>query len=292
MLIRRRIDLFTGLAHLVHDIPQGLGAAFRVGGGGLGAQHGCAVAYGGVDVAGDEDGHLARGRDQLDEDVVLALGTGHEDGGDAVTGLVHGLDDLAGLEGDELQGGVVVKGEAVDGFVAGQADHGAGHAGVRDRGAVPEQVAVEEDVAAQVGDAGGLLLGHHLLQVLVQELVDVGVVGFGDGDGVVEGRVRLDDMFEKLARRGLASFGHPVAGDDGVAVGSPDARDEDGIWGHGEVAGRGACHGGQTAECLRLVVLGHIGAQLLGAQVDFGANGADPACVGVDDTAADGDASR
>jgi len=250
------------------------------------------VAHGGVDVARDEHGHVAGGGDEADEDLVLALRAGHEDGGDAVARAVHGLDDLARLQRDELHRRVVEQREAVDGLVAGHADHGAGHARVRDRRAVAEQVAVEEEVAGQVGDAGGLLLGHHLLQVLVEVVVDVGVVGLGDGDGLVEGRVRLDDVLEQLARRRLPALGHPEAREDGVAVGAPDAGDEDGVGRHGQVAGRRARDGGQAREGLRAVVAGDVGAQLLGAQVDLGAHGADPAGVGVDDAAADGDAGR
>jgi len=67
---------------------------------------------------------------------------------DSVAGVVHGLDDLVGLQGDEFHGGVVVQREAVDGFVVAEADDGACHAWVGDGGAVAEEVAVEEEVPA------------------------------------------------------------------------------------------------------------------------------------------------
>lgn len=202
-----------------------------------------------------------------------------------MAGLVHGLDDLVGLQGDEFHGGVVVERQSVDAFVGGEADGGAGHARVSDGGAVAEQVAVEEKVAAQVGDAGGFGFGLHVLEMLVQVVVDVGVVGVGDGHGVLEGWVGFEDVLEKLAGGGLAAFGHPVAGDENVAVGAPDALDEDGFGGHGDVAGGGTGDGGYTGECLISIVAGVIGAQGGRFEVDLGAYGADPSCIGVDDTA-------
>jgi TPP-dependent pyruvate/acetoin dehydrogenase alpha subunit len=47
----------------------------------------------------------------------------------------------------------------------------------------------------------------------------------------------FEDVFEKFARGGLAAFRHPEIGDDAVAVGAPDAGDEDGVFGHDEMAG-------------------------------------------------------
>lgn len=66
--------------------------------------------------------------------------------------------------------------------------------------------------------------------MLVEVVVDVCVVGFRDGECLVEGWMCFDDVFEQLACRGLAAFGHPEARDDGVAVRAPHARDEDRIW--------------------------------------------------------------
>jgi len=60
-------------------------------------------------VSRDKDRHVAGGSDQRHEDVVLALGSGHEDGGDDVAGSVHCFNDLTGLEGNEFHGGVVVE---------------------------------------------------------------------------------------------------------------------------------------------------------------------------------------
>ena len=148
MAIRRRLHRFPRFAHPIHDIPQGLGVAMLVRRGGLGAQHGGAVHHRGVDVLRDQDGHVAGRGHEFHQDAILALGAGHEDGFDLVAGLVHGLDDLVGLQRDEFHGGVVVERQPIDGFVGGEADGGAGHARVGDGGAVTEEVAVEEEVAA------------------------------------------------------------------------------------------------------------------------------------------------
>ena len=147
MLILGGQDSPPRLAHAVHDIPQWLRLAVLVSGGGFGAQHGRAVDDCRVDVLGDQHGHIAGRGHEGHQDGVLALGAGHEDGFDLVAGFVHGFDDLVGLQGDEFHGGVVVEGEAVHGLVGGEADDGAGHAGVGDGGAVAEEVAVEEEVA-------------------------------------------------------------------------------------------------------------------------------------------------
>ena len=236
---RRRPHDLPRLAHPVHDAPQILGLAIvsRIRARGFGAQHRGAVADRRMHVARDQDGHVARGRDERHQDVVLALGAGHEDGADFVAGLVHGGDDLVRLEGNELHRAQVVEAEAVEALVAAEADYRAGHGRVRDGGAVPEQVAVEEEVAAQVGDGGCVVAGLHVAQVLVQVVVDVGVVLLRHAEGVLVRGVGFEDVLEELARRGLAAFGHPVVWDDAVAVGAPDAVDEDGLGRHDEVAG-------------------------------------------------------
>ncbi len=72
--------------------------------------------------------------------------------------------------------------------------------------------------------------------MFVQVVVDVGVVGLGDAEGLLEGRVGFEDVLEELAGCGLAAFSHPVFGDEDVAVWAPDAGDEDGLGGHGDVA--------------------------------------------------------
>lgn len=148
MAIRRGLDRFARFAHPIHDVPQGLGVAILIRRGGFRAQHGGAVHHRGVNVLRDQDGHVAGRGHEFHQDAVLALGAGHEDGFDLVAGGVHGLDDLVGLQGDEFHGGVVVERQPIDGFVGGEADGGAGHARVGDGGAVAEEVAVEEEVAA------------------------------------------------------------------------------------------------------------------------------------------------
>ena len=224
------IDRFSGFTHSVHDTPQILGfATVLLGGSGLGAQHGGAVDDGRVDVARDQDGHVAGGGDEVHQDLVLALGAGHEDAGDLVAGFVHRGDDLVGLEGDEFHGCVVVEGEAVDGFVGRKADYGARHVGVGDWRAVAPEVAVEEEVAAEVGDGGGGVLFFELEEVFVEIVVDISVEGCGKRVGFVEGWMSLERVFEEFARGGLSSFGHPVVRDDGVAVRAPDTFDKNGV---------------------------------------------------------------
>ena len=283
MTIRRGLHRFAWFAHPIHDIPQRLGVAILIRRGGFRAQHGGTVHHRGVHVLRDQDGHVAGRSHEFHQDAVLTLGAGHEDGFDLVAGLVHGLDDLVGLQGDEFHGGVVVERQPVDGLVRGEADGGTRHARVGDRGAVAEEVAVEEEVAAQVGDAGGFGFGLHVLEVLIQVVVDVGVVGVGNGHGVLEGWVGFEDVLEELTGGRLAALGHPVARDEDVTIGAPDALDEDRFGGHGDVAGGGPGDGGYTGESLVSVVAGVIGAQGGLFEIDLGADGADPSCIGVDD---------
>ena len=55
------------------------------------------------------------------------------------------------LEGEELEDTVVVQCETVDGAsFRGETDDGARHGGVCKRGAVPDEVAIVVEVAAQV----------------------------------------------------------------------------------------------------------------------------------------------
>lgn len=284
-------DELAGLAHAVHDAPEVLGLAVGVGAGGLCAEHGGAVADGGVDVAGDQDGHVAGGGDERHEDVVLALRARHEDGADLVAGFVHGRDDLQRLQRDELHRPVVVQGQPVEGLVARQAHDGAGHGRVRDRRAVAKQVAVEEKVAAQVADRGRRAPFLHVLEVLVEVVVDVARRGLGHGHGLVVRRVRLEHVFQQLARRGLPALGHPEVGDDAVPVRAPDARHEDWVLREHQVAGRCAGDGGQARKRLGLIVGRLARVEVVGGQVDFGSYRADPSCVCIDDTTAHSDAS-
>jgi hypothetical protein len=288
-LVAARVNSLARLAQPIHNIPQRLADALLVRASGFGAQHSRAVHDSGVHVPRDHDRHLAGRGDEVHEHVVLALRAGHEDRGEDVAGAVHGFDDLVGLQRDELERAVVGDRQRVHGLVVRQADHGAFHVGVCDRGAVAEQVAVEEVVPAQVRDGRGVDLVLHLAQMLVQVIVNVHVERLRHGHRFLEGRVGFDDVLEQFARRGLAAFGHPVVWDQDVAVGAPDAVDEDGLLAHGQVAGRGSGDGGEAREGLRDVVFGRRVADAGAAEFYFGADGADPAGVGVDYTAADCD---
>ena len=106
-----------------------------------------------------------------------------------MAGFVHRLDDLVCLQRDELHSGVVVDGETIEGFVAGEADDRASHARIGDWGAVAKEVAIEEKVSAKIGDGRCGGLGLHIFEVLVQVVVNVRVVGFGDAEGLLKGRV-------------------------------------------------------------------------------------------------------
>lgn len=117
-----RADELAGLTHAVHDAPEILCFAVGVSTGGLCTEHGSTVADGGVDVAGNENGHVTGGGDEGHENVVLALRAGHEDGTDLVPGLVHRRDDLQRLQRDEFHRPVVVQRQPIEGFVTGQAD--------------------------------------------------------------------------------------------------------------------------------------------------------------------------
>ena len=243
-----------------------------------------------VDVLGDEHGHVAGGGHEGHEDGVLALGAGHEDGFDLVARFVHGLDDLVGLEGDEFHGGVVVEGEAIDGFVGGETDDGTGHAGVGDGGAVAEEVAVEEEVAAEVSDGRGVLVALHVFEVLVEVVVDVGVVGFGDTQDLLEGWVGFEDVLEELAGGGLSAFCHPVVWYEDITVRAPDSLHKNWLRRHGDVTGRGARYRRQTGECLVTIVAGIVRAEGRSSKVDFRTDSPHPPCVGINDTTADSDA--
>lgn len=240
------------------------------------------MTHGGVDVPRDQHRHVARRGDQLHQDLVLALTSTHEDAADLVPGLVHGRDDLPRLQGDELHRAVIVQREPVQALVAAQAHDRPSHGGVGDRTPVPKQVAVEEEVLAEVAHAGRI---PHLLeveQVLVQKVVDVARRTLRHRNGLVVGRVCLQDVFEKFSSGRLSTFRHPVVRDDAVPVRSPYARYEHRIFGHDEMARRRTGDRGETGECLRLVVGRGRGVELVGGKVDFGADGADPACIGID----------
>ena len=121
--------------------------------------------------------------------------------------------------------------------------------------------------------------------MLVEVVVDVAVVRIGDRHGVLEGWVGFENVLEELAGGRLAALGHPVTGDEDVTVGAPNALDKHGLGGHGDVAGGGTGDGGYTGESLVSVVAGVIRAQGGLFEVDLGADGADPSCIRIDDTA-------
>ena len=78
---------------------------------------------GSVDVSWDEDRHVTSSGDQVHQYIILTLRTRHEDTTNAVAGVVHRSNDLAGLKGDELHSCVVVKCQAINGFVAAQSNY-------------------------------------------------------------------------------------------------------------------------------------------------------------------------
>lgn len=152
--VRGRMHKLSGLAHSPHDIPQRLRRAHGICTRRLRSEHGRAMDHSGMHVARNHHRHATRRGDQVHENGILALRARHEDGRDGVAGGVHGFDNLARLQRDELHGGVVDQRETGDRGVAAEADDGASHAWIGDGRAVAKEVAVEEDVAAEVGDGG------------------------------------------------------------------------------------------------------------------------------------------
>lgn len=290
-LVGAGLNQAAALAHAVHDAPECLWlAALFVVAGRLGAEHGGTVDDGSVDVARYKHGHVARGGHEVHEDGVLALRAGHEDGGNLVARLVHLLNDLAGLHGNKLHGGIVPERHVVEALVAVESNHDTLHVGIGNGGSVTPQVTVEEVVAAEVCHGRGVLLLGHLLEVRVEVIVNVLVLGSGECLGLVEGRVNVEHMTKQLASGRLPALGHPVIGQQHVAVRAPDARNKDGLFGHGQVAGGGTGDGGESGKGLRQVVVRDTGVELIVAEVDLGANSANPAGVGINDTASYGNA--
>ena len=102
----------------------------------------------------------------------------------------------------------------------------------------------------------------------------------------------LKYMLEEFSRSRLPTFGHPIVGYENVSVRSPHSFDEDRLWGHGDMAGRSAGYGRKTGEGLITVVASIFRAQCCPIELDFGTDSANPASVGIDDTAAYGNTSR
>ena len=246
--------------------------------------HGC------VHILGDEDRHVACRSHEAHEDVVLALRAGHENGMDLMAGFVHLVDDLVGLKRDELHCGVVKERKTIDGLVTAQANDRACHTWVGNGRAIAEEIAIEEEVTAKVRDSGRLLLLLHILKMLVEIIVDVGIVRFRDTECLLESRMCFEDVLQELSCCALTSLGHPVSWNQDVTIGAPDPLDEDRFRRHGNVTGR--CTGDccKTAERLMLVGGGELGAQFVTAQLDFGSDGTNPAGISIDDTTANSDA--
>lgn len=100
----------------------------------------------------------------------------------------------------------------------------------------------------------------------------------------------FDNMLQQLARCALAALSAPVIGNKHVAVGTPDALDEDRVLGHGNVAGRSPGDSSKTGEGLMPVITGVLGGKGVRSQADLGAHGTNPASISVDDTRADSNA--
>lgn len=275
------------LAHPLHDAPQPLPITGR-----LGPQHGRAVNHSSMHIPRNQHGHVARRRHEVHENPILALAARHPDARNRVAGTVHRLDNLPRLQRDELHGGVVQQRHGVAARVGAHADERAAHAGVGDGRAVAPEVAVEEEVAAEVRDGRRVRFGGEVVQVVVEEVVDVLAGCLGGLEGFAVGGVRLEHVLQELAGGGLASLGHPEPGEEHVPVRTPYSGHEDGVLGHGEVAGGRPGHGGEPGEGL-----GHIvgscrlveGARF---KLHLGADSPNPPGVRINDAASDGDARR
>ena len=94
--------------------------------------------------------------------------------------FVHCLNDLSGLQCDKLQGGVVIDGQGVDGFVAGEADDSTRHTGIRYRRPVSKKIAIKKEMATKIGYIGCLGIGGHFPQMLVQIVVYTDMAGLSN----------------------------------------------------------------------------------------------------------------
>lgn len=247
---------------------------------------------GGMNILRDQNWHVAGRGHESHQNVILALGTGHEDGCDLVAGFVHCFDDLVGLEGDELHRGIVVQSKAIDALIAAEPDDRPGHAGIRDWRPISKKVSIEEEMTSKVGDGWRLGLGLHILEMLVEIVINISIVRLRYAQGLLKGRMGLENMLEKLAGCTLASFGHPVLRNQHISIRPPHPRDKHRLGGHGNVAGGRPCNGCQTSERLSPVILGNFRAELPSAQFHLRSNGPNPTGVGIDHTATYRDSSR
>ena len=95
--------------------------------------------------------------------------------------------------------------------------------------------------------------------MLVEVFVDVRIVAVREAHGIFKSRVRLDDVFEELARGRLTAFGAPIVGNQDIPIRTPDTLHEDRVTRHGDVAGGGTGDSGETGEGLMPIVVGVFG---------------------------------
>lgn len=82
-------------------------------------------------------------------------------------------------------------------------------------------VAVEEEVAREVGDAWGGGINGHGGEVMVEVVKDVEASGFCSGEGFRVGRVCGEDVMEEGTGGGLAAFCEPVSSQEDITIGAP-----------------------------------------------------------------------
>jgi hypothetical protein len=125
--------------------------------------------------------------------------------------------------------------------------------------------------------------------MLVEVVVDVCVEGLGNTHCLLEGWVGLEDVFQQLACGRLTTFCHPVVWDENIAVWSPDTVNKDGLFRHGQMAGRSSSNSGEASKGLRNVVLVGTGLEVRVRQANLCSDGTDPTSIGINDTSTDGD---
>jgi hypothetical protein len=108
------------------------------------------------------------------------------------------------------------------------------------------QVRVEVKVTSKVAHKRRLLLLDHLLEQLREQLKVVDPPLLRHLLQLPRRRVRVNHEVEQLTRRGLSALVHPVTGEDGMLVRTPNTGRESRLLALIDVAGAGSCDGSEA----------------------------------------------